>query len=99
MPILAKRKVEKTTPKDFIMKLGHNKDIEAFYAIFIIFFSYNRPWNDINCNVCEYKSSANKTYLSICRQRERCAAVLGRTRAVGMVTPAKYMWIVYILGT
>ena len=36
--ILAKTKVEKMSPKDFIMKFGHNKDIEAFYAIFIIFF-------------------------------------------------------------
>ena len=42
----------------------------CIYIYFFELFSSLPPWNDIKCNVCEYKSSANKIYRCAFQLRE-----------------------------
>ena len=57
----------------------------CMYVFVFELFYLLPPWNDINCTVCEYKYSANKTHRCDMRQREVRAAVVGRSRAAALV--------------
>ena len=53
--------------------------ILCMYVFVFELFYLLPPWNDINCTVCEYNHSANKTYRCDIRQKRFALRSLDRS--------------------